>query len=69
MNTEDYIGYYKDVVPDELCWNILNSKFAFQPSSYSNHKEITPNSKSRVNMDEVWVRNDSIWYKKLKVSF
>ncbi len=69
MNTEDYIGYYKDVVPDELCWNILNYDFVFQPSSYSNHKEVTSSSNNRVNMDEVWVKNDCIWYKKLKVSF
>ena len=69
MNTEDYIGYYEDVVPDELCWNILNYNFMFQPSSYSNHKEVTASSKNRVNMDEVWVKNDSIWYKKLKISF
>ena len=69
MNIEDYIGYYEDVVPDELCWNILNYDFMFQPSSYSNHKEVTASSKNRVNMDEVWVKNDSIWYKKLKVSF
>jgi len=69
MNTEDYIGYYEDVVPDELCWNILNYDFMFQPSSYSNHKEVTASSKNRVNMDEVWVKNDSIWYKKLKISF
>ena len=62
MDTEDYIGYYEDVVPDELCWNILNYNFMFQPSSYSNHKEVTANSKNRVNMDEVWVKNDSIWY-------
>ena len=69
MNIEDYIGYYEDVVPDELCWNILNYDFMFQPSSYSNHKEVTASSKNRVNMDEVWVKNNSIWYKKLKISF
>ena len=69
MNTEDYIGYYEDVVPDGLCWNILNYDFIFHPSSYSNHKEVTSSSKNRVNMDEVWVKNNSIWYKKLKVSF
>ena len=63
MDVEKYIGYYEDVVPDELCRNILNYDFVFQPSSYSNHKEVTANSKNRVNMDEVWVRNDSIWYK------
>ena len=66
---KDYIGYYEDVVSDELCQNIINYDFVFQPSSYSNHKEVTANSKSRVNMDEVWVKNDNIWYNKLKVSF
>ena len=76
MNTDDYIGYYENVVPDELCWNILNSKFAFQPSTYSTHqgKQELKEPKEgwwdeRVRMDDFWIRNDSAWYKKLKVSF
>ena len=62
MNTEDYIGYYEDVVPDELCCNILNSKFAFQPSTYSTHGSGKVVKDERVRMEDFWIRKDNIFY-------
>ena len=69
MNTEDYIGYYKDVIPHSLCWNITNYSFNFQSSTYSNHKGKTEISSERVCMDEVWIKNDNVWYNDIKVAF
>ena len=69
MNTEDYIGYYKDVVSHSLCWNITNYSFNFQPSTYSSHKGKTEISSERVCMDEVWIKNDNVWYSDIKAIF
>jgi len=69
MDTEDYIGYYKDVVPHSLCWNITNYRFNFQPSTYSSHKGKTKISSERVRMDEVWIKNDNVWYSDIKDVF
>jgi len=69
MDTEDYIGYYKDVVPHSLCWNITNYRFNFQPSTYSSHKGKTKISSERVRMDEVWIKNDNVWYNDIKAIF
>ena len=69
MNIEDYIDYYKDVVPHSLCWNITNYSFNFQPSTYSSHKGKTEISSERVRMDEVWIKNDNVWYNDIKAIF
>jgi len=73
---KEYIGYYEEVVPHELCRDIINYGFNFQPSIYANHqgkKELKEPKEGwwdeRVRMDDFWIRKDSIWYKKLKVSF
>jgi len=69
MDIEKYIGYYKNVVPNDVCENIMDFDLNFQPSTYSSHKGKTGNSDERVQMDECWVRNDSPLYGDLKTSF
>ena len=60
MDVEKYIGYYKNVVPNDVCENIMDFDLNFQPSTYSSHKGKTGNSDERVSMDECWVKNDSV---------
>ena len=72
MNVKEYIGYYKNVVPDSLCKSIMNYDYKFQPSTYANHKGKTTNSDERVQMDEYWVRRgnvDDAYYEDIKKSF
>ena len=52
MDVEEYIGYYKNVVPDALCKTILNYDYNFQPSTYANNKGKLTSSDERVLMGE-----------------
>ena len=69
MDVEEYIGYYKNVVPDALCKTIMNYDYNFQPSTYANHKGKTTISNERVLMDECWVGKDDVYYEDIKASF
>ena len=69
MNTEDYIGYYEDVVPHVLCNDLINWNFNFKPSTYSSHKGRTGTSDERVCMDEVWIKNGNVYYNDVKAAF
>jgi len=69
MDIEKYIGYYKNIIPNNVCKNIMDFDLNFQPSTYSSHKGKTGNSDERVRMDECWVKNDSILYGGIKSSF
>ena len=52
----EWIGYYKDILTDELSSNIaLNSK-GWKPSTYSNEEGRTKNSLKRVVMDETFIK-------------
>ena len=54
----EWIGYYKDVLTDELSSNIaLNSK-GWKPSTYSNEEGRTKNSLKRVVMDETYIKEN-----------
>tara|TARA_B100001094_G_scaffold320954_1_gene367957 strand:- start:137 stop:679 length:543 start_codon:yes stop_codon:yes gene_type:complete len=69
MDVQKYIMNYSDVVPDELCKEIIGcTDTVFTPSTYSNHKGKVK-SEERVRMDEFWVRKDGIFYDRLKVCF
>ena len=57
MDIEKYIGYYKNVIPNDVCKNIMNSNLNFQPSTYADHKGKIINSDERVRMDECWIGN------------
>ena len=65
----DYIKYYEDVIPNDVCENIIDFDLNFQPSTYANSKGKIGNSDERVRMDECWIRNDSILYETIKTSF
>jgi len=62
---KDYIGHYKNILDVELCNNIIEWKFDYTKSTYSTHKGLSPDDK-RVEMDEIWIRKDNIFYKELK---
>ena len=61
---KDWIGHYKNILDVELCKNIINYKFDYTKSTYSTHKGLSPNEK-RVEMDEMWIRKDNVFYKEL----
>ncbi len=69
MDVEEYIGYYKNVVPHELCKTIMNYDYNFQPSTYANHKGKATNSNERVLMDECWVGKNNVYYGDIKTCF
>jgi hypothetical protein len=69
MDIEKYIGYYKNVIPNDVCKNIMDFNLNFQPSTYSNNKGKTGNSDERVRMDECWVKSDSNLYGDIKITF
>ena len=69
MDIEKYIGYYKNVIPNNICKNIIDFDLNFQPSTYSSHKGKTDNSDERVQMDECWIGNDNNLYGDIKISF
>jgi hypothetical protein len=69
MDVEEYIGYYKNVVPHELCKTIMNYDYNFQPSTYANHKGKATNSNERVRMDECWIGKYNAYYKDIKTCF
>ena len=56
---DKWIGYYENVVPDNLCDDIIrytvNSK-TMTPSTYSTHSGESSRSAERVYMDDVWFR-------------
>ena len=64
---KDWIGHYKNILDVELCNNIIEWKFDYTKSTYSTHKGLSPDDK-RVEMDEIWIRKDNIFYKELKYS-
>ena len=69
MDVEEYIGYYKNVVPDALCKTIMNCDYNFQPSTYANNKGKLTSSDERVLMDECWVGKDAAYYEDIKEAF
>ena len=69
MDIEEYIGYYKNVVPVALCKTIMNYDYNYQPSTYANHKGKTINTNERVLMDECWMGKDNVYYEDIKKAF
>ncbi len=69
MDTAEYIKYYKEIVPDVLCNEVMNYPWSFESSSFSSHKGKTDTTEERVQMDQVWVRNKHIYYEPLKAAF
>ena len=65
MKWIDWVGHYKNILSVELCNQIIDHKFNYTKSTYSTHKGLSPNEK-RVEMDEIWIRKDNIFYNDLK---
>ena len=71
MDVINYIKYYKDIVPKELCNEIIKSKETFfTPSTYSTHIEKNGTAMhERVKMDEFWIRKNSEFYEPIKACY
>ena len=64
-----WIGYYENVVPDELCDDIISYTIESKeltPSTYSTHDGTSPKSSQRVFMDDVWFRVNEKYYEEMK---
>ena len=64
-----WIGYYENVVPDELCDGIISYTIEskeLSPSTYSTHDSTSPKSSQRVFMDDVWFRVNEKYYEEMK---
>ena len=54
-----WVGYYENVVPDNLCDDIISyttKSKELSPSKYSTHSGESSRSAERVLMDDVWFR-------------
>ena len=58
---ERWISYYEDIVPNNLCNEILSYPWKWSPSKYANHNKETLNSDDRVLMDETWVGTTKLY--------
>lgn len=65
-----WIGYYEDVVPNELCNDIIDytvESKELSPSKYSTHAGESSRSAQRVYMDDVWFRfGEDRYYEEMK---
>ena len=65
-----WIGYYENVLPDELCDDIISYTIEskkLSPSTYSTHDSTSPKSSQRVFMDDVWFRSgEDKYYEEMK---
>ena len=64
----DYIGYYEDIIPDDVCDKIMNFDWPYQESTYANHEGQSKNSKERVKMNDVWVFEGMPLYGHIKIA-
>ena len=67
--TENYIQYYKNIVPVNLCNKLINHDFSYEPSTYSTHDSGKVIKDERVRMDDFWIRKDNIFYNDIKDCF
>ena len=63
-----WIGYYENVIPTDLCKEILSYPWHWKESTYSNDSGVKSNSQNRVLMDEVWVNDLNRPYPRVKDS-
>ena len=68
MDIESYIGYYKNIVPEDLCDSIMANNWNLTKSDYANHKGAYSGSNERVKMDEVYVDATMPFWDNLKTS-
>tara|TARA_B100001778_G_C18439225_1_gene561547 strand:- start:278 stop:844 length:567 start_codon:yes stop_codon:yes gene_type:complete len=73
---KEWIGYYKDILSDEVSNGIMNIKDGWKASTYANHKGNigVERSKERVIMDELYItafpedKNNNYWNPLVKAS-
>ena len=66
-----WIGYYENIISNELCDNIIDYGDNVKPlksSTYASHKGQIKNSEERVKMDDGWFRNGEKYYEDIKYS-
>ena len=64
-----WIGYYENVVPDELCDDIISYTIESKeltPSTYSSHDRTSSKSLQMVVMDDVWFLGEDKYYEEMK---
>ena len=66
-----WIGYYENIISNELCDNIIDYGDNIKPlksSTCASHKGQIKNSEERVKMDDGWFRNGEKYYEDIKHS-
>tara|TARA_B110000495_G_C22828654_1_gene483519 strand:+ start:25 stop:564 length:540 start_codon:yes stop_codon:yes gene_type:complete len=63
-----WIEYYDNIVPDDLCKEIMKYPWTWKNSTYSSNEGVNSDSQNRVLMDEVWVEDLNRPYPRLKES-
>ena len=67
-----WIGYYQNIVSDNLCDKIIDysdNQKPLQPSTYSTSSGKSDRSKERVKMDDGWFRKGEKFYDDIRKSF
>ena len=61
---KEWIGYYENILSDEISDGIMNIKDGWKPSTYSNHKGNIglEKSRERVIMDENYIKNGNTYW-------
>ena len=62
---KEWIGYYKDVIPNNISQDIMNDDWEWKPSTYSTHEGKNKDSSNRVVMDECWITEKMTYWKPL----
>ncbi len=65
---EKWIGHYENVVPNNLCDDVIKYPWSWSPSKYESDGGVVKNSDERVKMDEVWVEKLNQPYSSLRES-
>ena len=60
-STENYIQYYKDIVPENLCNKLINQDFNYQPSAIA-----LRNYTTKILLHQFWIRKDNVFYNDIK---
>ena len=66
-----WIGYYENIISNELCDNIIDYGDNVKPlksSTYASHEGQVKNSEERVKMDDGWFVNGEKYYEDIKHS-
>ena len=59
---KEWIGYYKNVIIDNISQDIMNDDWEWKPSTYSTHEGKNKNSSNRVVMDECWISLEMVYW-------